>query len=163
MSSARLAGQRALVTGASTGIGRAIAIRFAQEGASVAINYRSQTAEAATTKRLADEAAAAAGHSGARSVVIQADVADETQILRMFAEATAALGGLDSLINNAGIQKPVATEDLTAADFDHIIGVNLRGTFLCSREAVRHFLSRGYAGVIVNNSSVHEIIPKPKY
>jgi len=163
MSSARLAGQRALITGASTGIGRAIAVRFAREGASVAINYRSQTNEAQITKQMADEAAAQAGHTGYKSVVIQADVADETQILRMFAETFGALGGVDILINNAGIQKPVATEELTAADFDKIINVNLRGTFLCAREAIRHFLSRQYAGVIVNNSSVHEIIPKPKY
>jgi len=163
MSSARLAGKRALVTGASTGIGRAIAIRFAQEGASVAINYRSQTDEAQTTRRLCDEAAAQAGHSGARSVVIQADVADETQILRMFAEVAGTLGGLDILINNAGIQKPANSEDVTAADFDKILNVNLRGTFLCSREAIRQFLGRQAGGVIVNNSSVHEIIPKPKY
>jgi glucose 1-dehydrogenase len=163
MSSARLAGKRALVTGASTGIGRAIAIRFAQEGASVGINYRSQTEEAQATKKLCDEAAAAAGFKTARSVVIQADVADETQILRMFAEMAGSLGGLDILVNNAGIQKPAPSEDVTATDFDRILNVNLRGTFLCSREAIRHFLSRQYPGVIVNNSSVHEIIPKPKY
>jgi glucose 1-dehydrogenase len=163
MSSARLAGKRALITGASTGIGRAIAVRFASEGASVAINYRSQTNEALATQKMADTAAAEAGHSGYKSAVIQADVADETQILRMFAETFGAIGGVDILINNAGIQKPVLTEDLTAEDFDRILNVNLRGTFLCAREAIRHYLSRQYPGVIVNNSSVHEIIPKPKY
>lgn len=158
MASLRLAGKRALITGASTGIGRAIAIKFAEEGAAVAINYRSQADEAAATK-----AACEATGTGVKSVVVQADVADETQILRMFAETTAALGGIDILVNNAGIQKPVFTEELTTADFDKILNVNLRGAFICSREAVRHYLGRKYPGVIVNNSSVHEIIPKPKY
>lgn len=156
MAGKRLAGKRALITGASTGIGRAIAIKFADEGAAVAINYRSQAEEAEATKAACDA-------SDVKSVIVQADVSDETQILRMFAETTAALGGIDILVNNAGIQKPVLTEELSTADFDKILNVNLRGAFICSREAVRHYLSRKYAGVIVNNSSVHEIIPKPKY
>jgi glucose 1-dehydrogenase len=72
-------------------------------------------------------------------------------------------GTLDILINNSGIQKPVPSHELSAADFDKIINVNLRGAFLCSREAIKHWLSRKAPGSIVNNSSVHEIIPKPKY
>jgi glucose 1-dehydrogenase len=80
----------------------------------------------------------------------------------MFAKTLGALGSLDVLVNNAGIQKPSPSHELEAADFDRVIGVNLRGPFLCSREAIRHFLTRG-GGVIINNSSVHEIIPKPKY
>ena len=79
----------------------------------------------------------------------------------MFAKVLETFGSLDVLVNNSGIQSPPSHE-LSAEDFDRIIGVNLRGAFLCSREALRHFLSRG-GGVIINNSSVHEIIPKPKY
>jgi glucose 1-dehydrogenase len=154
----KLAGKHAIVTGASTGIGRAIAVRFAKEGAHVVINYRSQTAEAEAT--LAECQRAAPGFKG---LIVQADVAKEDQILGMFEKAISGLGGVDILVNNAGIQKPVATEELTAEDFDKIINVNLRGTFLCAREAVKHFLAAGKPGVIVNNSSVHEIIPKPKY
>ena len=82
----------------------------------------------------------------------------------MFAKTLEAFGSLDVLVNNAGIQKPCPSHEIEAADFDRIIGVNLRGPFLCAREAIRHFLTRnGRGGVILNNSSVHEIIPKPKY
>ena len=81
----------------------------------------------------------------------------------MFAKAVHVFGGVDILVNNAGIQKPAYSHDIELADFDRVLGVNLRGAFLCAREAIRHFLSRNSAGVILNNSSVHEIIPKPKY
>lgn len=157
----RLAGKNAIITGASTGIGRAIAIRFAREGANVVINYRSQTKEAEQT--LAEATAAANGRQGFRAIVVKADVSDEAQIQAMFAETLAAFGTLDILVNNAGIQKPVDSHDLEAIDFDRILNVNLRGTYLCAREAIRHYLSRNAAGVVINNSSVHEIIPKPKY
>ena len=99
----------------------------------------------------------------ARSIVLQADVSQEDQVQKMFADAIAELGYLDVLVNNAGIQKPSATEQIELADFDRVLNVNLRGAFVCAREAVRHFLERGRGGVILNNSSVHEIIPKPKY
>ena len=81
----------------------------------------------------------------------------------MIAKTIEAFGRLDVLVNNAGIQKPGASHEIEAADFDRVLSVNLRGPFLCSREAIRHFLSRPGGGVILNNSSVHEIIPKPKY
>ena len=163
MSSPRLSGKRALITGASSGIGRAIAVRFAKEGASVAINYRSQPDEAEITRQQAVAAAAAAGHPDFKAVVIGADVADEAQIKTMFEKAIQELGGIDILINNAGIQKEAESDQIDIADYDRVLNVNLRGTFLCAREALKHFLATNTKGVIVNNSSVHEIIPKPTY
>ena len=146
------------VTGASSGIGEAVALRFAQEGANVAINYRgpSEQADAVRVQNAAQGA-------GTRVIITQGDVSDEAQVQTMFAEAIRELGRLDILVNNAGIQKEARSDEVTAADFDRIIAVNLRGPFLCSREALRHFLSRAGGGVIVNNSSVHSIIPKPEY
>jgi len=156
----RLKGKNALITGASSGIGQAIAVRFAAEGANIAINYRSG-AEQAEATRVMSRAARSDGTG--RELVIQADVSNEDQVKLMFATTIEAFGRLDILVNNAGIQQPCPSHELESADFDRVIAVNLRGPFLCSREAIRHFLSRPGGGVIVNDSSVHEIIPKPKY
>ncbi|MGH9721328.1 MAG: glucose 1-dehydrogenase [Bryobacteraceae bacterium] len=153
---ASLQGKNALVTGASSGIGRAVAIRFAQDGANVAVNYRGG-------REGAEQTAEAVRKAGARALVVQADVADEQQIKEMFRLIILEFGRLDILANNSGIQKPATSHEVEMADFDRVLNVNLRGAFLCCREAVRHFLSRPGGGVIVNNSSVHEIIPKPKY
>lgn len=158
----KLEGKNVLVTGASTGIGRAIAIRFAEEGANVAINYRSGAAEAEETIDEARRRANGHGSTG-RYLDVQADISREQEVREMFRTVVGELGRIDVLVNNAGIQKPAASHEIEAADFDRVISVNLRGAFLCSREAVRHFLERGGGGVILNNSSVHEIIPKPKY
>lgn len=159
----RLIGKNVLITGASSGIGQAIAVRFAQEGANVAINYRSGPEQAEATEVLVSEACMAVRETGCKDLVIQADISKEDQVRTMFAKVIESFGSIDVLVNNAGIQKPCATHDIELADFDRVLGVNLRGAFLCSREAIRHFLSRGGGGVILNNSSVHEIIPKPKY
>jgi glucose 1-dehydrogenase len=156
----RLKGKNVLITGASSGIGQAIAVRFAREGANVAINYRSGAEQADATRVLA-KAARTNGHG--REIIVQADVSDEQQVKQMFAKTSEAFGRLDVLVNNAGIQKPAPSHEIETSDFDRILSVNLRGPFLCSREAIRHFLSRPGGGVILNNSSVHEIIPKPKY
>jgi len=156
----RLKGKNVLITGASSGIGQAIAVRFAREGANVAINYRSGAEQADATAVMA-KAARTNGHG--REIIVQADVSKEEEVRQMFANTIAAFGSLDVLINNAWIQKPAVSHEIEAADFDRILAVNLRGPFLCSREAIRHFLSRPGGGVILNNSSVHEIIPKPKY
>jgi glucose 1-dehydrogenase len=156
----KLKGKNTLITGASSGIGRAIAVRFAQEGANIAINYRSSAEQAQTT--LAFSRQARSNGSG-KEIVVQADVSEEDQVKTMFAKVLDAFGSIDVLVNNAGIQKPCPSHEIEAADFDRIIDVNLRGPFLCAREAIRHFLSRPGGGVILNNSSVHEIIPKPKY
>jgi glucose 1-dehydrogenase len=157
----RLEGKNVLITGAATGIGRAIAIRFAAEGANVAINYRSGPEQAEETATLARQARPIA--NGHRELLVPGDVGREEDVKAMFAQVLDAFGSLDVLVNNAGIQKPSPTHETEIADFDRILSTNLRGAFLCSREAIRHFLARGNGGVILNNSSVHEIIPKPKY
>jgi glucose 1-dehydrogenase len=158
----RLEGKNVLITGASTGIGRAIAVKCAQEGANVAVNYLvdPDTADAVGAEVL--EACMSVREHGCKDLVIQADVSNEASVREMFAKVLDAWGRIDVLVNNAGIQKPTASHQVEMADFDRVLAVNLRGAFLCSREAIRHFLQAG-SGVIVNNSSVHEIIPKPKY
>ncbi len=158
----RLKGKNVLITGASSGIGEGIAIRFAEEGANVAINYNSGRDRAEAVRVKTEVAGRKAQHSG-KTLTVQADIASEEQVKKMFATVLKELGSLDVLINNSGIQKPIPSHEMDMAEFDKILGVNLRGAFVCSREAIRHFLSRGAKGVIVNNSSVHEIIPKPKY
>jgi glucose 1-dehydrogenase len=109
------------------------------------------------------EARKARTNGNGRELVVQADVSNEDQVRMMFSKVIDELGSLDVLVNNAGIQKPSPSHEIETSDFDRIIAVNLRGPFLCAREAIRHFLARGGGGVILNNSSVHEIIPKPKY
>ncbi len=155
----KLEGKNVLITGASSGIGRAIAIRFAQEGANVAINYYGGQPMAEATLEMVRNARTDQG----KQILLPSDVSKEDEVKGMFTQVLTAFGSLDVLVNNAGIQKPASTNDIEMEDFDRVLNVNLRGAFLCSREAVRHFLSRSAKGVILNNSSVHEIIPKPKY
>jgi glucose 1-dehydrogenase len=158
----RLLGKNVLVTGGSSGIGEAIAIRFAEEGANVAINYNSGQDRAEMVNDKA-QAAAKAANVSVKTFTVKADVANEQQVANMFASSIKQLGSLDILINNSGIQIAADSDAVEMADFDKVLGVNLRGAFLCAREAIRHFLSRKAPGSIVFNSSVHEIIPKPKY
>ncbi len=158
----RLEAKNVLITGASTGIGRAIALKCAAEGANVAINYLVDDAQAADVGAEVLQACLTARDSGCKDMIVQADIADERSVRAMFARVLDEWGHIDVLVNNAGIQKPAPTHQVDMSDFDRVLGVNLRGAFLCSREAVRHFLERG-SGVIINNSSVHEVIPKPKY
>lgn len=156
----RLAGKRALVTGAASGIGRAIACRFARDGADVAINHHGTAEAAQETKRLVE---AEGKRSGARHLCVEADVASADDIERMVEATVAGLGGLDILVNNAGIQRYSPSEQLTEADYDRVMAVNLKGAWLCAQAALRHFLARGAAGVILNTTSVHQLIPKPGY
>jgi glucose 1-dehydrogenase len=159
----KLSGKNVLVTGASSGIGEAIAIRFAREGANVAINYHSGADRAEQVKHKAEMAAKEAKIPGAKLITVKGDVSREQAVKDMFDKVLQEFRTLDVLVNNSGIQKPTPSHEVEMEDFDRVINVNLRGTFMCSREAIRHFLSRKASGVIVNNSSVHEIIPKPKY
>ena len=152
-----------LVTGGTSGIGQAIAVRFAEYGANVAINYLRQAGEAADTKEQVHACAARVQQEGVRDVLVQGDVSMEEDVVAMVGAAVAELGGVDVLINNAGIQISRPSEELSSADFDKVLAVNLRGAFLCAREAIRHFLEAEKSGVIINVSSVHQLIPKPDY
>jgi glucose 1-dehydrogenase len=158
-----LRGKNVLVTGGSSGIGQAIAVRFAEYGANVAVNYLRSPDEAHDTEEQVHACAAKVKQMGVRDVLVGGDVSDEDDVVRMVGEAVEGLGGLDILVNNAGIQISRPTEELSSADFDRVVAVNLRGAFLCAREAIRQFLGEEKAGAIVNVSSVHQLIPKPGY
>jgi glucose 1-dehydrogenase len=158
-----LKGKNVLVTGGTSGIGQAIAVRFAEHGANVAINYLRTPDEASETEEQVHACVAKVRQEGVRDVLVGADVSNEEEVARMVAEAVEQLGGIDVLINNAGIQISRPSEELSSADFDRVIAVNLRGAFLCAREAIKHFLAEDKAGSIVNISSVHQLIPKPSY
>jgi glucose 1-dehydrogenase len=145
-----LTGKRALVTGGSRGIGAALCRVLVREGASVAINYHRSPAEA--------EALAAA--LGDRAVAVGGDVSVEAEVVRMVRTAADQLGGLDILINNAGVETTVAAIDMPMAEWDRVMNTNLRGAFMCAREAARVMRDQGTGGVIINNSSIHEAIPR---
>lgn len=154
-----LRGQKALVTGASSGIGRAIAIQLAQAGADVVVNY-------ASGEEKAREVCNEIQKLGPRALAIGADVSDEQQVQTMFKRMLDELGTIDILVNNAGLQQDAAFEQMTLKQWNRVIGVNLTGQFLCAREAVREFKRRGVrsdvscaAGKIICVSSVHEVIP----
>jgi glucose 1-dehydrogenase len=154
-----LLGQKALVTGASSGIGRAIAMSLAEAGAEIVINYVTGDDKA---NAFAEEIRA----KGLRALAIKADVSDETQVADMFRTMIAELGTIDILVNNAGLQQDAPFHEMTLSQWNKVLGVNLTGQFLCAREAVREFKRRGVqpgvscsAGKIICISSVHEVIP----
>jgi glucose 1-dehydrogenase len=156
-------GKNVLVTGGSSGIGQAIAVRFAQYGANVAINYLREPGEAQDTEERVHACVHQVRQEGVREVLVKGDVSEEEDVVRMVRETIEGLGGLDVLVNNAGIQISRPSDELSSADFDKVIAVNLRGAFLCAREAIRHFLAEDKPGSIINISSVHQLIPKPDY
>ena len=158
-----LEGRNVLVTGGSSGIGQAIAVRFAEYGANVAINFLRQPEEAAGTEEQVHACVDKVQRQGVRDVLVGGDVSNEDDVVRMVGEAVEGLGGIDVLVNNAGIQISRPTEELSSADFDRVLAVNLRGAFMCAREAIRHFLAEDKPASIVNVSSVHQVIPKPGY
>ena len=154
-----LAGQKALVTGSSSGIGKGVAIALAKAGADIVINY-------AGSKERAEEAAQEITALGRQAIVQKADVSDEGQVQAMFKTAIEAFGTLDIVVCNAGLQRDACFADMTLDAWNKVIGTNLTGQFLCSREAIREFLRRGVrkevscaSGKIICMSSVHEVIP----
>jgi glucose 1-dehydrogenase len=158
-----LKGKGVLVTGGTSGIGQAIAVKFAEYGANVAINYLRTADEAADTKQQVHACVNRVQQEGVRDVLVRGDVSQEDQVVAMVGQAVSELGGIDVLINNAGIQISRHSDELSSEDFDKVLGVNMRGAFLCAREAIKHFLAEGKPGVIINVSSVHQLIPKPDY
>lgn len=152
-----LQGRKAIVTGASSGIGQATALRLGSEGASVCVNYYSdkESGEAETV-------VTAVARAGGNAIAVRADVSDEGAVRAMVAEAAEAFGGLDLLVNNAGIEKQAPLLEMPLELWNSIIATNLTGAFLCMREAGKVMASGG-GGVIVNMSSVHEFIPWPGF
>ncbi len=154
-----LHGQKAIVTGASSGIGRAIALALGAAGADVLVNYRDgEDAAVEVVRQIAQ--------SGSRALAQRADVSREGEVKDLFQRAIEHFGTVDILINNAGLQRDAAFEEMTLEQWNAVIGVNLSGQFLCAREAVREFKRRGVvesvsraAGKIICISSVHEVIP----
>jgi len=154
-----LSGQKALVTGANSGIGRAIAVALGHAGADVVVNYVSREEEA-------QKVVAEIQRCGARAYAHRADVSSEAEVERMVGTMVAELGTIDILVNNAGLQKDAPFDELSLADWELVMNVNLKGQFLCSRAAVREFKRRGVrrevsssAGKILCISSVHDVIP----
>ena len=154
-----LEGQRALVTGANSGIGAAVARSLAQAGAKVVINYVVNEESALT---MVQEITV----GGGEAIAIHADVSKEEQVKNMFAQMFKIWGSIDILVNNAGIQRDAAFLDMTLEQWDQVMSVNLTGQFLCAKEAAREFVRRGVlpelscaAGKIICMSSVHEVIP----
>jgi glucose 1-dehydrogenase len=147
-----LTGRHALVTGATTGIGRGTAFELAAHGAAVAIDYRGKDEEA---REMVD----AIERAGGRAVAVQMDISAEDEVTRGFAQAREALGGLDLLVNNAGVEAPFELVDMPLEEWNRVIAVNLTGVFLASREAARIMRADGARGTIVMVSSVHEQIP----
>ena len=157
----------AIVTGGSSGIGQAIAIRLGEEGVDVAINYVGRPQGAEETKEAIEHGVTICmkqmSQAGTNPILVEADVSQEDQVAAMFQQVKSKYGRIDFLINNAGIQIAQDTHTLPVADFDKVLAVNLRGAFLCAQHAVREFLDSGKGGSIVNMSSVHQLIPKPRF
>lgn len=154
-----LVGQQALVTGASSGIGRACAISLAEAGANVAVNYRGGAEKAQAVVEEIEK-------RGRKAIAVQADVSDESHVTSMFQDVISAFGTVDILVNNAGMQQDAPFAEMTLEQWNRVIGVNLTGQFLCTREAVSEFKRRGVvpevscsAGKVICMSSVHEAIP----
>jgi len=154
-----LKNQKALVTGANSGIGEACALALGAAGAAVAVNYVSRPED---TERVVQQIR----QGGGEAIALQADVSREEQVTAMFAELLKTFGTIDILVNNAGLQRDSPFHTMTLEQWNTVMGVNLTGQFLCAREAVREFLRRGVvsrvssaAGKIICMSSVHEVIP----
>jgi glucose 1-dehydrogenase len=154
-----LKGQKALVTGANSGIGRAVAVALGHAGADVIVNYVVNQSEA-------EEVCEEIRRCGSSALAVLADVADEQQVQDMFRHAIDTFGTIDILVNNAGIQRDAAFDEMSLEQWQKVIDVNLTGQFLCAREAIREYKRRGVnpdvscsAGKIICMSSVHELVP----
>jgi len=152
----RLKDKVALITGANSGIGRAMAERFAAEGAHVAVNYR-------PGGRAADDTLAEVRSFGVEGLAVAADVSKRDQVEKMVADTVAKFGRLDIVVSNAGVEKKVPFVDITDDDWNMVLGVNLFGSFLVSQAAARQMIKQGGGGRIIFTSSIHEDVPFPGY
>ena len=151
----RLKDKVALITGGNTGIGRAVALAYAQEGADVAVGYIEREAEA---RSLVEEVE----RRGRRALAVRADVTVEGDVQALVRGVIERLGRIDVLVNNAGIQRPQAITEMTVADWDRMIGVHMRGAFLCCREVAAHMIPRKTGRIIVLTSQL-AYIGRPRY
>lgn len=151
----RLDGKLALVTGAGTGIGQGVAEELALEGASVVLHY-------SHSEQGAREVAERVKAGGGRAEVLQADLGQVDECLRLVDEAARLLGGLDILVNNAGVTRSVPFRETTPATYDEVFNINVRGHFFCAQRAVEHMVRRG-GGAILNTSSIHAFAGRPEH
>ncbi len=156
MSTQRLAGKVAIITGAGSGIGQGIAARFGQEGASVVVNYRGSADGAEQTKQTIEAA-------GGKAITVQADIAKLDEIETLIGAAWDSFGGADILVNNAGVEKGSEFVAVTEADYDLVLGVNLKGPFFVTQSFVKRLLAAGSPGRVINISSVHEDMVFPHF
>ena len=152
----KLIGKKALVTGSNQGIGQGIALRLAEEGADVVIDYVTHPDTAAATVQMVEKL-------GRRAVAVQGDISKVADTQRMVAESVEALGGLDILVNNAGVEKNAPFWEVTEADYDLVLGINLKGAFFTTQAFVRHRMEVKQPGKVINLSSVHEDLPFPHF
>jgi glucose 1-dehydrogenase len=150
----RLQGKTAIVTGAGTGIGQAIALAFAKEGASVVVDYVGDAS-------VAEETLSKINAMGGKSLGVAADVSNPDQVNGLIQQTLAAFGKLDIFVNNAGIEKKFAFVDYPLEEWQKIVAVNLTGAFLCSQAAARQMIAQGSGGRIINISSIHEDLAFP--
>ncbi len=159
MENGKLKNQTAVVTGANSGIGEGVAIALGEAGANVVVNYVSNPEAAIAVVQKIQSL-------GSKAIAIQTDVSKEDQVISMFQQAIQQFGTVDILVNNAGLQRDAKFHEMTLAQWQFVIDVNLTGQFLCAREAIKEFLRRGIVpdrsaacGKIICMSSVHELIP----
>lgn len=157
----KLKNQTAIITGSSSGIGAGVAKSLSQEGANVVINYPNEATRAEAELVLSEII-----QNGGKGIAIRCDVSQEEEVKSMFDQARQHFGSVDILINNAGVQRDSSFEEMTLAQWNFVVSINLTGQFLCSREAIRGFLKQGIrpeisraSGKIICMSSVHEVIP----
>lgn len=151
-----LEGKVVVITGSSTGLGKAMAIRFAMEKAKVVVNYRSKEDEA---NSVLEEIK----NIGGEAIAVKADVTVESEVIDLVQSAIQHFGKLDVMINNAGLENPVPSHEMTLSDWNRVIDTNLTGAFIGSQEAIKYFVENNVKGNVINMSSVHEKIPWPLF
>ncbi|KNH23728.1 glucose 1-dehydrogenase [Priestia megaterium] len=151
-----LEGKVVVITGSSTGLGKSMAIRFATEKAKVVVNYRSKEDEANSVLEEIKKV-------GGEAIAVKGDVTVESDVINLVQSAIKEFGKLDIMINNAGLENPVSSHEMSLSDWNKVIDTNLTGAFLGSREAIKYFVENDIKGTVINMSSVHEKIPWPLF